>query len=134
MRTVRMPSCLVMKRFSAVATLIASPVALFLVFALVASAVMAPPPAAARESRTLASGSELYSENCSYCHGPRGAGDGPNAAKLRSKPADLTSSRLDVTAISTVVRKGKRECPSWRSSLGEDEIAAVAAYARSLQH
>lgn len=133
MRALRSPSCPVMKRLAELAPLVVSPLALFLAVALMASTVLSPPPAEARESRTLASGSELYSENCSTCHGPRGAGDGPNAAKLRARPADLTASKLDVTAISTVVRKGKRECPSWRSSLGEDEIAAVAAYARSLQ-
>lgn len=131
MRTFLLPSCLDMTRLSGLAALFASPAALFLALAVTASGVVTPPAAQAGE--TLASGSELFSENCSYCHGPRGAGDGPNATKLRTKPADLTKSKLDVTAISTVVRKGKRECPSWRASLGDDEIGAVAAYARSLQ-
>lgn len=131
MRTPVQPSCLSMMRFPAVAAFFATPLAAFLACALFASGVVAPSAAAAKE--TLASGSGLYAENCSSCHGPKGAGDGPSAAKLRPKPADLTASNMDVSAISTVVRNGKRGCPSWRASLGDDEIAAVAAYAKSLQ-
>lgn len=35
-------------------------------------------------------GRVLYMENCSQCHGRSGTGDGPWAASLQPKPADLT--------------------------------------------
>jgi mono/diheme cytochrome c family protein len=35
-------------------------------------------------------GSELYKTYCSSCHGANGKGDGPLAANLRVRPADLT--------------------------------------------
>lgn len=131
MRTRALPSCLSMIRLPAVAAYFATPLAVFFACAVFAAGVAAPPAAEAKE--TLPQGSGLYAENCSSCHGPKGAGDGPTAAKLRAKPADLTASNMDVSAISTVVRNGKRECPSWRASLDAGEIAAVAAYAKSLQ-
>ena len=132
MRTPALPSCLSMIRLPAVAAFFATPLATFLACAVFASGVVAPPAAAAAKD-TLPQGSGLYAENCSSCHGPKGAGDGPSAAKLQPKPADLTASNMDVSAISTVVRNGKRGCPSWRASLDAGEIAAVAAYAKSLQ-
>ncbi|HZP48812.1 MAG TPA: c-type cytochrome [Vicinamibacterales bacterium] len=36
------------------------------------------------------SGAEMYQAYCASCHGPAGKGDGPAAAALKSKPADLT--------------------------------------------
>ena len=35
-------------------------------------------------------GSQLFQDNCSVCHGNGGEGDGPAAAELTPKPADLT--------------------------------------------
>lgn len=78
-------------------------------------------------------GASLYSTNCAYCHGSRGAGDGPSAATLRPKPADLTALKLSKEQIAAVVRDGKGSCPKWRSSLSVEEIGGVADYARSLQ-
>jgi mono/diheme cytochrome c family protein len=36
------------------------------------------------------SGAELYAEFCASCHGADGTGDGPAAADLDPRPADLT--------------------------------------------
>lgn len=38
----------------------------------------------------LSSGNRLYTENCASCHGPRGEGDGENAADLDPTPPSLT--------------------------------------------
>ena len=39
----------------------------------------------------LASGKELFRENCASCHGALGAGDGPAADTLNPKPRDFTA-------------------------------------------
>lgn len=78
------------------------------------------------------SGASLYRENCASCHGAKGAGDGPVAAKLKPKPSDLTKSRLEASAIAGVVKNGKNACPKW-PSLSDEEISALADYAKSLQ-
>jgi mono/diheme cytochrome c family protein len=36
-------------------------------------------------------GPDLYHAHCGACHGPEGKGNGPAAAALNTKPADLTS-------------------------------------------
>ncbi len=39
---------------------------------------------------SIALGQALFMQNCVSCHGPEGEGNGPAAAGLRIKPADLT--------------------------------------------
>lgn len=78
-------------------------------------------------------GDKLFAENCAYCHGTRGKGDGPNAKHVTPKPADLTRLEASEADIAGVVRNGKGSCPSWRASLSDEEIAAVARFAGSLQ-
>lgn len=80
-----------------------------------------------------ADGATLFSQNCAYCHGNGGRGDGPNAAKLSPPPADLTRIQSSEDDIAGVVRNGKGSCPSWRASLSDDEIAALALWAKKLQ-
>jgi len=43
---------------------------------------------------SIARGSALYDANCASCHGPEGHGDGPAAAVLTTKPADLASEHV----------------------------------------
>src|ERR1700720_1296567 len=57
----------------------------------------APPAAANRpnpvpaNAHTIALGQKAVVGNCLACHGPAGKGDGPGAAALEKKPADLTA-------------------------------------------
>lgn len=103
--------------------------------AMTALLVLALPGAGlAKKTKSKApSGEKLFAENCAYCHGNGGRGDGPNAEKLDPKPANLSKSRAGESDIAGVVKNGKGSCPSWRASLSEDEIAAVARYTKSLQ-
>lgn len=43
---------------------------------------------------SIARGAPLYAQNCIMCHGVSGRGDGPLAAKLPVRPADLTEPHL----------------------------------------
>jgi putative copper resistance protein D len=43
---------------------------------------------------SVARGAALYTENCALCHGATGRGDGPAAASLPIRPADLTQPHL----------------------------------------
>ena len=45
-------------------------------------------------TRSIATGKRLYLDNCSACHGALGKGDGPGAASLPSRPADLTAAHV----------------------------------------
>jgi len=43
---------------------------------------------------SIARGATLYADNCAMCHGASGRGDGPAAASLSVRPADLTEEHL----------------------------------------
>lgn len=55
---------------------------------LAAVAMLAAMPASA-SAQSIDFGQALFAQNCAACHGAEGAGDGPVAAHLDPKPADL---------------------------------------------
>jgi putative copper resistance protein D len=48
-------------------------------------------PAVPYNAASVAHGAALYRIHCAVCHGPTGRGDGPDAAALLRRPADLTA-------------------------------------------
>lgn len=48
-------------------------------------------PSVPYTAASIARGSALYGTHCAACHGPAGRGDGPAAAGLLQRPADLTA-------------------------------------------
>ncbi|MGH7048419.1 MAG: copper homeostasis membrane protein CopD [Stellaceae bacterium] len=51
-------------------------------------------PAEPYSATSVAHGARLYTANCALCHGADGRGDGPAAAGLTVRPADLTAPHL----------------------------------------
>jgi copper resistance protein D len=51
-------------------------------------------PAEPYAAASVVQGAHLYAENCALCHGAGGNGDGPAAAGLTVRPADLTAPHL----------------------------------------
>ncbi|HEY0736347.1 MAG TPA: FixH family protein [Herpetosiphonaceae bacterium] len=47
------------------------------------------PPSVPATAASIARGREVYAQNCVACHGPTGLGDGPAAATLNPRPANL---------------------------------------------
>jgi mono/diheme cytochrome c family protein len=104
-------------------------------------------------------GAPLFARYCTACHGPEGRGDGPAAASLRTRPADLTAiakrrggefsngkiaqfidGRFELPA------HGSREMPVWGERFGADvpdsgvgesiargNIASLVEYLKSIQ-
>ncbi len=63
-------------------------------FAIPASPTTFQTSGAPYSARTIAAGAKAFRDNCVVCHGARGRGDGPAAAGLATKPADLTQDHL----------------------------------------
>ncbi|HUC10977.1 MAG TPA: copper homeostasis membrane protein CopD [Stellaceae bacterium] len=51
-------------------------------------------PAEPYAAPSVQKGARLYAENCALCHGAGGRGDGPAAAAMAIRPADLVAPRL----------------------------------------
>jgi mono/diheme cytochrome c family protein len=113
----------------------ARPAALLLLAALA-------PAGCVDEERLETTGADLYRTHCAACHGAEGRGDGPVAASLAQRPADLTAiakraggafPEADVMATIDGRRRvavhGPREMPVW-GAVFESEHAGepYAAY------
>jgi mono/diheme cytochrome c family protein len=79
-------------------------------------------------------GAELYARYCASCHGATGRGDGPAAASLAPRPADLTRSSLD---LGDLVRRidgrhevrphGSSAMPVWGEVFNEELVTEPKA-------
>ena len=104
----------------------------------------------------VASGKAMFSEYCATCHGPGGKGDGPAAAALKKRPADLTQlARKNngtfpelhvmnfITGNDVLAAHGSRDMPVWGELFRSLEpnandvpnlrVKNLADYVRSLQ-
>lgn len=83
-------------------------------------------PTVPYQALSIANALRLYREQCLFCHGTGGYGDGPAAAVLRPRPADLTAKH---TADHTVgdmfwwLTHGKKgtSMPAFQDRLGAEE-------------
>ncbi|MGH2463177.1 MAG: copper resistance protein CopC [Candidatus Limnocylindria bacterium] len=101
------------------------------------------PPAAWRtsvnpladEPAAVAAGESLYRANCSSCHGPSGAGDGPAAAGLARRPDDLGTivpHRLDGEVAWTIAAGvAGTQMPAFGTTLLEGERWELVSFLRS---
>ena len=100
------------------------------------------------------SGAEMYTTWCASCHGASGKGDGPTAAALKTKPADLTqlakknggkfpTDRVKgyIEGASVVPAHGSREMPVWGAffrKIGDEKavtyrLVTLTNYVETLQ-
>lgn len=76
-------------------------------------------------------GQLLYDQHCALCHGTTGQGDGPLAATLPVKPADLTMHLVHHSddQLTEVIRRGKGQAmPAFESTLSEEQVRQLIRY------
>lgn len=84
----------------------------------------------------LAEGKQLFTDNCSFCHGEQGKGDGPVGEVYVPRPANLTIARIRALtdgAIYERITNGFSTMPAFRKRLAPDERWTIIAYVRQLQ-
>jgi mono/diheme cytochrome c family protein len=96
----------------------------------------------AENEKAIVAGAETYKILCATCHGPEGKGDGPGAAALDPKPADLSDGMMmgemsDGYLFWRVSKGGVGEpfnsaMPPWENVLAEEQRWNVISYIRSL--
>lgn len=94
-------------------------------------------PSVPYQTSSIATGEALYRTNCAVCHGPTGAGDGPDGLRLPRPPADL---RAPHTAQHTAgdlfwwITHGipRREMPAFGARLTEEERWDLINFLRAL--
>jgi mono/diheme cytochrome c family protein len=97
-------------------------------------------PRSAAAQAAAGQGQALYKKYCVVCHGESGAGDGPAAAKMKQKPANLgdkaLQAKLTDAQILTAITEGRKTeaaaMPPFGKKMSEADIKLVAAFVRSL--
>ena len=88
---------------------------------------------------SVSAGSAVFAKQCVACHGAAGKGDGPTAAKLKSKPADLTDAEWihgpSDGEIFTLIRDGARTAgmKGYRGVLTDRQMWDLVNYIRTLR-
>ncbi|MBK7948194.1 MAG: cytochrome c [Deltaproteobacteria bacterium] len=107
-----------------------------------ASVAPAAPDASSGEKPSARPAADLYAANCSSCHGPKGAGDGPLSAGLVPPPAKHSDGAY-MNALSnehlfkvvkeggTAVGKSATMAP-WGTSMSDEEITGLVVFLRGL--
>jgi mono/diheme cytochrome c family protein len=88
----------------------------------------------------LKSAKALYGENCANCHGDSGKGDGSEAMRYDSKPADFTDAQHMNTvtdgALFYQISQGRKPMPAFKRRMTEDQrwqlVLLVRSFARPL--
>ena len=100
----------------------------------------APAEAARRENPVPATGASieqgraLFMQNCVICHGADARGDGPAAAGLDPKPADLVEMGGHHPAgdLAWKIEEGRGPMPGWKDRFSDTEIWHLVNFIQSL--
>jgi mono/diheme cytochrome c family protein len=98
----------------------------------------ATPAQNAMELRAVERGATVFAANCVACRGTGGRGDGPAAAQLEPKPANLTSemhrAHSDDDYVNWITHGVPGSAmPAFGDTLSDGQIRDVVAFIRSLQ-
>jgi mono/diheme cytochrome c family protein len=85
-------------------------------------------PEVASGDPVLVAGRDIYSRNCSACHGASGGG----GRGKRINDGVLPAAYPDIADQIEVVTKGRRSMPAFIGRLSETEIEAVVLYTREI--
>ena len=87
---------------------------------------------------SVSAGAAIFAKQCASCHGASGKGDGAMAAKLKSKPADLTDAEWkhgpSDGEIFTLIRDGAKNAgmKAFRGALTDRQMWDLVNYIRSI--
>lgn len=112
-----------------------------LAFLGLAASIMAFNASAASEidARHFANGKAKYTQLCQVCHGDKGHGDGPTAASLPHKPANIASKLggffTSPSSLADDILEGNVEqgMPAWKGTITKQDALDILTYIEAIQ-
>ena len=91
----------------------------------------------ASNATSIATGKDIYMQQCKSCHGPKGKGDGPKASQLDTECGDFTSAAFQKQTDGSLFYKtseGRKDMPSYKKKITDpNDIWAVVNFVRSMK-
>jgi putative copper export protein/mono/diheme cytochrome c family protein/peroxiredoxin len=87
------------------------------------------------QASSIAEGQRVFAEHCAVCHGARGAGDGPAAAALPTRPPDLRAHHVALHTAGDIfwwITHGRPPMPAFADRLAPDARWHLVNYLRAL--
>lgn len=88
------------------------------------------------DKKSAMRGARIYKKVCWTCHGDNGAGNGPQAAEIETKPANFKDPLVlgrSEGALFWWISNGGSDMQAFKDALTEDEIWDVVSYVRKVQ-
>ncbi len=86
---------------------------------------------------SVATGKDIYTQQCKSCHGPKGKGDGPKSQQLDTECGDFTAAAFQKQTDGAIFYKtseGRKDMPSYKTKIPDaNSIWAVVNYLRTLK-
>ena len=97
-------------------------------------AVQTPNPVP-NDAAAIQRGQKLYAQFCANCHGKNGQGDGPLAAALNPKPANLAARAGHHTDgdFAWKITNGRGVMPAFKGQLNENQIWDLTHFIQNLK-
>jgi len=88
------------------------------------------------DAKSIATGAQIYAQNCTPCHGKTGDGNGPAGQYLSPKPFNLTSASMWEHSDGTLfamISEGHSSMPGFSGSLSEHQRWDLINYLRTIE-
>ncbi|MEZ9391724.1 cytochrome c [Vibrio splendidus] len=95
--------------------------------------------ASGTDARHFANGKTKYRQLCQVCHGDKGHGDGPTAASLPHKPANIASKLggffTSPSSLADDILEGNVEqgMPAWKGTITKQDALDILTYIEAIQ-
>ena len=89
------------------------------------------------DAAVIANGKDLWAKHCKSCHGPKGLGDGPKGASLKTSPGDFTTAGFKAFTDGEIfyrMNKGRDEMPGYEKKIPDAKDRwSLVSYMRTLK-
>jgi mono/diheme cytochrome c family protein len=89
------------------------------------------------DAAVIANGKDLWAKHCKSCHGPKGLGDGPKGASLKTFPGDFSTAAFQASTDGELLYrmdKGRDEMPAYEKKIPDaGDRWALVAYMRTFK-